>query len=89
MCQRRKAVSEFQLARYLAQVHEEAQQALPDSKAAYNRRLFNMTSIVQELAVMMKPPRPSIESFQGRQSGTDSWRRSRGEFSVFQTAWEG
>ena len=76
---------ESELALYLAQVHDEAAQAIPDSAVAP----FGLPTVVQELAVMMVPPRPSLASYQGRKSGTEAWRRSRGEFSQFQSKWEG
>ncbi|VDK23501.1 unnamed protein product [Taenia asiatica] len=85
VCQRRKSVSESRLARYLAQVHDEAAQAIPD----YENAPFGLSTTVQELAVMIVPPRPSLESLQGRKSGTESWRRSRLEFGIVPLPWEG
>ncbi|CDS36169.1 Peptide N(4) (N acetyl beta) [Echinococcus multilocularis] len=85
VCRRRKSVSENRLARYLAQVHDEAAQAIPD----YENAPFGLPTTVQELAVMMVPPRPSLESLQGRKSGSESWRRSRLEFGIAPLPWEG
>lgn len=79
------SVSESQLARYLAQVHDESAEAIPGSL----NPPFGLKTIVQELAIMLKPPQLSRESFQGRTSGEESWRRSRGEFSGLQNVWEG
>ncbi|VDM33360.1 unnamed protein product [Hydatigera taeniaeformis] len=85
VCQRRKSISESRLARYLAQVHDEAAQAIP----GYEDSPLGLPTTVQELAVMMVPPRPSLESLQGRRSGSESWRRSRLEFGIVPLPWEG
>ncbi|VDL30913.1 unnamed protein product [Hymenolepis diminuta] len=82
---RRSSVSEVVLAQYLAQVHHESAQVIPGRL----KPPFGLKVAVQELAIMCKPPKSSRDSLQGRKSGAESWRRTRGEISDSQDAWQG